>query len=98
MPSRRRIASTVETGIPSWRAITGPLMRCSRNPVISLIRSGGDAVLATAGCRAAVAQLRLAATAVACQPAIALPLRDAGRFGRFCHSPTKLFDPPHQQV
>jgi len=38
-PSRRRIAPTVETGMPSWRAIAGPLIRCRRNAVISLIRS-----------------------------------------------------------
>jgi hypothetical protein len=37
-PSWRRIVPTVETGMPSWRAIIGPLMRCRRKPVISLIR------------------------------------------------------------
>jgi hypothetical protein len=27
-----------------------------------------------------------------------LPLRYAGRFGRFRYAPTKLFDPSHQQA
>jgi len=48
----------------------------------------GDAVLATPRRRAAVAQLRRATASAAGQPAIALPLRYAGCFGRFRYPPT----------
>ena len=34
-----------QAGMPSWRAIAGPLMRCLRNPVISLIRSAATRCL-----------------------------------------------------
>jgi hypothetical protein len=57
-----------------------------------------DAMLATLGRRAAVTQFRRAAASVACQPAIALPLRYAGRRGRFHHPPTQFLDPLHQQA
>jgi hypothetical protein len=57
----------------------------------------GNTVPATPWRRTAVTQLCRATASVAGQPAIALPLRYAGRFGRFRHSPTKLFDPSHQQ-
>jgi hypothetical protein len=57
---------------------------------------GIDAMLATPGPRAAVTQRRRAVHAVARQPAIALPLRDAGRSRRCRHPPIELVDPPHQ--
>jgi hypothetical protein len=49
------------------------------------------------GCRAAVAQRRRAAGAIAREPAISLPFRQPRSAGGRAHRPTLVRDPMHQQ-